>query len=373
MTLDLAHRVPLVLLLAWAGCGGDEDVSQGNIPASDGSFDSSQLEDTAPNQDGDAPKPAVLDDASAQEIRTGDRGPPANEAGDATQDGSSCQKFAGDPLMTFNLTSGAFPGSGHPDVAVHVPAGFDPCRRPGVIIAFHGYDNCAVNLLGATDTACSSDGAVRAAMHLSDQIDAAGVNAMLIAPQLQFDLPSGDPGQLVNAGRLRDMLHELLVDHMSPLLHKPLDVPDIERTVVASFGGGYFAASAAIQIGGLAQLTEVDLYDSLFGNVSVFESWIHTNLSRFDPANTNSARFVDLYTTAGGTLVSSQAMASPVSAMLGDAGLTSSLLDSRTGTAPTAADLLHPLIFARVDGSADDLARTYFSALTRGAGFASLQ
>jgi hypothetical protein len=366
MILCFSHRLRWSLALAaLAGCGGDEAVGQESIAPVDGSSESAATGpvDAAPNQDVDS---AARDD--------GDVFVSEDAAVDALEEGpGSCKKFNGDALLTFNLTSGAFPGSGHPDVAVHVPAGFDPCNRPGVIVVFHGFDNCVTNFLGASDGSCSSDGAVRPAMHLADQIDAAGVNAMLVAPQLRFDAPSSDPGQLTNAGRLRDLLHELLVDHLDPLLGKPLDVPDIDRVVVSAFGGGYVAAATAVQNGGLAQLTEVDLYDALFGNVAVFESWIQANLARFDAAKTSSTRFADFYTTAGGTLSNSQATESAVSAMLGDAGSSSFLFDSRSGAAPTATDLLHPLIFARVDGSSDDLARTYFSSLVRASGFAVLK
>ena len=44
--------------------------------------------------------------------------------------------------LLYELRSGAFPGSGRPDVAVHVPPGFDATRRPGVVVYFRGWNGC---------------------------------------------------------------------------------------------------------------------------------------------------------------------------------------------------------------------------------------
>ena len=46
-----------------------------------------------------------------------------------------------------SCAAGAFPGSGHPDVAVHVPPGFDATRRPGVVVYFHGWQGCVAAAL----------------------------------------------------------------------------------------------------------------------------------------------------------------------------------------------------------------------------------
>ena len=55
----------------------------------------------------------------------------------------------------FNLRSAPFPGSGHPDVAVHVPPGFRLDNRPGLLVFFHGHNNCVANVCTACTPTCA--------------------------------------------------------------------------------------------------------------------------------------------------------------------------------------------------------------------------
>ena len=355
--------LPIGILLV--ACGASEDVRQGGTASSDAASDSrDEVAEITPIDEGARD---VLAEVPGME------GAPNDVAGgDAPGEAMSCGKFSGPGLLTFNLTNAPFPNSGYPDVAVHIPAGFDPCHRPGVIVFFHGFDNCVVNVVGTSPTACTSDGGLRASLHLNEQLDAAHVNAILVAVELQVDVASGNPGQLTNPGRFHDLLHELFADHLNPLLGQPLDLPDIDRVVVAAFNGGYQAAAAVIEMGGVSQLSEVDLYDSLFGNVTSFETWIQSNVSRFDATAINRTRFVDLYTAGGGTLTNSQSMVARLSGFLGDAGLSSSTLDARAGVALSPSDLSHPIIFGLVPAPSDDLVKSYFGLLAQSSGFAAL-
>ena len=120
--------------------------------------------------------------------------------------------------LLYELRAGAFPGSGRPDVAVHVPPGFDATRRPGVVVYFRGWNGCVQVALGDDDLPCSEDGEVRAASHLAAQLDAARVNALLVAVELRADQPTGEPGQMATLGGLRALLHELFAEHLSAAL-----------------------------------------------------------------------------------------------------------------------------------------------------------
>src|SRR5579872_4536750 len=80
------------------------------------------------------------------------------------------------PVLLYELRAGAFPGSGRPDVAVHVPPGFDATRRPGVVVYFHGWNGCIEASLGDEDLPCSEGGDVRRAGHLAARLDEAHVN-----------------------------------------------------------------------------------------------------------------------------------------------------------------------------------------------------
>src|SRR6185369_5608487 len=92
-------------------------------------------------------------DASAADV---------GSAGDVRGDTASCPSLGGgDSILTFTLATGAFPGSGHPDVAVHVPPAFDACAPAALIVFFHGYQSCAANALRSEDAPCTTGGPVR--------------------------------------------------------------------------------------------------------------------------------------------------------------------------------------------------------------------
>lgn len=142
---------------------------------------------------------------------------PSTDAGPASTDASSdaetsdaaspdaaasCPVFGVSSPLSFSLAHGAFPGSDHPDVVVHVPDGYDACRPQGAIVFFHGFNNCVVNVVGTVSTACTPGGPARTPLHLVEQLDAVHVNALLIAVELRYDLATGDPGALALDGGL---------------------------------------------------------------------------------------------------------------------------------------------------------------------------
>jgi hypothetical protein len=292
----------------------------------------------------------------------------AAEAGEAgnTTDAAACPVMLG-ATLPFQSTFAPFPGTKHPDVLVHIPPGFDACARPGLVVVFHGFDNCVTNVVGATDSPCTPDGGARAAANLAGQHDKARVNALLFAVQLQFDAPTGDPGQLAVAGDFQSLVKDVL-HALGPSLGRPIAVADLDRVVVASLSGGYEAAGRAVAVGGLG-LQEVDLYDSLFGETPTFAGWIAANAHHFDASQEGGTRFVDLYTLAGGTLMASQGLAATTAATLADAGMATAMNDQRDGG---PVDLSAPVVFALVSGSHDDVPRSYFGAVLAAAKFAPL-
>ena len=263
--------------------------------------------------------------------------------------------------LLYELRAGAFPGSGRPDVAVHVPPGFDATRRPGVVVYFHGWNGCVQVALGDDDVPCSEGGDVRAASHLAAQLDAARVNAVLVAVELRADLPTGEPGQLATLGGLRALLHELFAEHLAAALGEgcALEVDALDRVVVVAHSGGYQAAAAVLAMGDVPSITEVVLLDALYGADEVFARWLGD--AGFDAPR----RFVDLYTCCGGTLEHSRTLA----ALAHDAGRP--ILDDDSATAePTAATLERPLVFERVLRAHGELPEAYFRPVIEAAGFA---
>lgn len=298
---------------------------------------------------GDAGDAAVAPVDGASEAADGDAGQTGDAGDAATTDASdasaSCPAPALDPVRPFQLAHAAYPGTGHPDVAVHVPPGFDPCRRPSLVMFFHGFENCVVNAVGATDSVCTPGSPARVALHLAEQFDAAGVNAILVAPELSYDADTGNPGNLDNPGEVRAMLSELLVDDLSPLLGVSIDVPDLDRIVVASHSGGYWAVASTLDVGGI-DVDEIELYDSLYGHYSTYSDWTTSDVSLFDPSVLPGRRFSMIWTTGGGTYGLSEQLESDVASALSSAGLDSLLFfQEDTAPTPTDAELAHPFVF----------------------------
>jgi len=265
--------------------------------------------------------------------------------------------------LFYELRAGAFPGSGRPDVGVHVPPGFDATRRPGVVVYFHGWSGCVQAALGDEDVPCSDGGEVRTASHLAAQLDAAQVNAVLVAVELRPDLPTGEPGQLATLGGLRALLRELFDEHLAPSLGDPcgLEVDALDRVVVVAHSGGYQAAASVLAMGDVSSVTEVVLLDALYGADEVFARWVDG--ARFDA----SRRFVDLYTCCGGTLELSRALA----AVAHDAG--PPVLDDDGDSELYRGALDRPLVFKRVPRPHDELPGAYLRPILEAAGFASLK
>jgi hypothetical protein len=270
--------------------------------------------------------------------------------------------------LTFELRSGAFPGSGHPDVAVHVPPGFDGTRRPGVILYFHGWNGCVGAALADQDTPCTDEGDPRTASGLAAQIDEARVNALLVAVELRVDLPTGEPGQLAMPGDLRELLRELFTEHLDEQLGCALDVDALDRVVLVAHSGGYQAAASALRYGDLPGITEVDLLDAFYGAEDVFADWVTHAL---DDGLDRGLRFVDLYTAGGGTLERSRALANL--AQRSARGFEGVLTDDDGDREPSERQLARPIVFKRVPQQHSELPRAYVGSLVRAAGFAPLR
>jgi hypothetical protein len=286
---------------------------------------------------------------------------------DAAPAGAEVPIHATEPLprvLLFNLRSAPFPGTGHPDVAVHVPIGFEPRNHPGLVVFFHGFDNCVANVVGSVDTECTADAGTRSAMHLVDQLDAAHVNAILVAVQLRYDQSTGDPGQLAQSGDFAALVHELMTEHLAPLLGAPVDVGDFDPVVVGTHSGGYEAAASVLSGGGVV-VREVDLYDSLYGETTVFDDWVKGNVTRLDPARPDAVRWMDVYTATGGTDTNSQDMATAAAGWLDAADAGTDLIDDRTTDTLGPADYAHPVVFKLSALAHNDVPRYYFEQFAR--------
>lgn len=188
--------------------------------------------------------------------------------------------------------SSAFPESGRPDLALHVPPGFDASRRPGLVVYFHGWNGCVAVAVGDDDAPCTEDGARRAPSRLASQLDAAHVNAMLLALETRADMPTGEVGDLARPGVVRQLLSSVLRDRLGNVIGASLDVDSFARIVVMAHSGGYQGVATTLRFGELPRVDEVVLLDAFYGADDVL----------FGALRDPHVRFVDLYTYSGGTL-----------------------------------------------------------------------
>jgi len=262
----------------------------------------------------------------------------------------------GEYLLT--LDAGAFPPtSAHPSALVYVPEGFSLARPLDVIVYIHGFDNCVVNIVRDAGESCDPEAGtpVRNAYNLEAQLDASGKNAILLAPEIDFDQSTGAPGTLGDDGGFRALLAETLQD-MQPVLGN-VTVDDVGIVILASHSGGYQAAAGIAQRGGVP-VQELWLFDSLYGDFTDFDDWVNTELASF---STLQRRFADVYTCCGGTLDNSQAMADRAATWVGaDSGV---LVDDRTTDTWPPDTYLHGLLFKSSALAHDAVPRYYFQQL----------
>jgi hypothetical protein len=155
-------------------------------------------------------------------------------------------------------------------VLLHIPKGFD-IRRPALMLVFfHGH--------GAT-----LERDVLARQKVPAQITASNANVVLVAPQLAFDARDSSAGKFWQPGAFGRFVGE--AGQQLARLHgdrKSLRTFASMPIIIVAYSGGYVAAAAAIQQGGLKKRVRgVVLLDSLYGDLDKFANWIEADPSAF--------------------------------------------------------------------------------------------
>jgi hypothetical protein len=258
------------------------------------------------------------------------------------------------PSATYllSLDAGAFPPGPHPSALVYIPTGYDPTPPLSIVVYLHGFSNCVENVVRDAGASCDRDAGTppRPAYALAAQLEAAHKNALLVCPEVAFDQRTGDPGRLGTPGGFRALLAETLADLSHPLGGAGVD--DVGAVVVASHSGGYQAAGAIVARGGVP-VAELYLLDSLYGDTADFDA--------FARQRGDGGRFADLYTTGGGTLANSQAMADRARAQAWVAP--AELSDERTGAPLPDGGLGHALVFRLTAVAHDAVPAQFFGPL----------
>jgi len=155
-------------------------------------------------------------------------------------------------------------------VLMHVPENFD-VRKPGVIVVFfHGN--------GAT-----LERDVRDRQLVPQQISDAGVNAVLLAPQLAVDAADSSAGKFWQRGGLKRFVTESS-EHLARLYGDPGTAKAFANMpiVIVGYSGGFVPAAWSLEVGGLGnRVRGVFLLDAVYGELDKFVSWIVDNRSGF--------------------------------------------------------------------------------------------
>lgn len=155
-------------------------------------------------------------------------------------------------------------------VLLHIPAGFDPNRRAVMVVFFHGH--------GAT-----LERDVRDRQRLPDQISAAGLNAVLVAPQFAFDAADSSSGKFWEPDGFRRFLDEtakklagLYGDQRSAAAFANMPI------VIVAYSGGFGPTLSVLARGGAQpRIRGLVLLDALYAGIDQFAEWIADNRSAF--------------------------------------------------------------------------------------------
>ena len=153
---------------------------------------------------------------------------------------------------------------------LHIPKGFD-LRRPALMVVFlHGH--------GATLQRDVID-----RQRVPEQVSEAGVNAVLVAPQLAADAADSSAGKLWEPGGFNRFLEEASSE-LSKIHGDPRSKPVFDKMpiVIVAYSGGYATAASCIRHGGSGERVRgIVLLDALYGDIDTFASWISSRQRAF--------------------------------------------------------------------------------------------
>ncbi len=169
---------------------------------------------------------------------------------------------------------------------LHIPKGFD-LRRPSLMVVFlHGH--------GAT-----LERDVIERQRVPEQVSEAGVNAVLVAPQLASNAADSSAGKLWEDGGFQRFLEEVR-DELTKLHGDPRSASVFDKMpiVIVAYSGGYATAASCIRNGGAgSRVRGIVLLDALYGEMDTFANWISSRDKAFflsAYANSTRARNTEL-------------------------------------------------------------------------------
>jgi len=282
---------------------------------------------------------------------------------------TNCQIGQG-PFLYYNMKTQAFPDSAEPGALVYVPSsynvssGLEPLN---FAVYVHGFHNCISNcvLPAGQGINCSVGQPVRMSYSLIKQIEAARIPALLLLPEVEYDLASSNPGQFGQQDGWYNFISELLVllvaDKIIP--ESMSSVSSIHRMAVFSHSGAYDVTASIASIGGISQVREIVLLDSLYADFDQFNSWIADNANSQSFGTSSAMQYIwgNVYTDHGGTYDNSLEQANvTLSTLLADNESSLLLFDNTYDTLPASDYTTYPIIFKRSELAHDSVPVYYF-------------
>jgi hypothetical protein len=160
-------------------------------------------------------------------------------------------------------------------VAIFIPKGFKSTEKIDFVIYFHGWNN---NI----DSACAQ-------FNLIEQFCESNKNAIFVFPEGPKNSPDSFGGKLEE----NDGLKNLIDDAINFLIkQQKIEFTKVGNIILAGHSGAYRVISFCLMRGGLTQnISDVILFDALYGQTEKFVHWIE----KF------KGRFINIYTDNGGT------------------------------------------------------------------------
>ena len=160
-------------------------------------------------------------------------------------------------------------------VAVFIPKAFKPTEKINFVIYFHGWNN---NI----DSACAQ-------FNLIEQFSESNKNAIFVFPEGPKNSPDSYGGRLEEKDGLKNLIDDVLDFLMKQRKIESIKVGNI---ILAGHSGAYRVISFCLMRGGLTPyISDVILFDALYGQTEKFVHWIENY----------SGRFINIYTDNGGT------------------------------------------------------------------------
>lgn len=173
-------------------------------------------------------------------------------------------------LLEGKLPSAPHAPSDAPDVMVHVPSHFDAQTPIHVLVFLHGFSSCARALLASSDTACMQGGRAQRAYGLAALHERAGINSLLIVPQLAFLQRDANAPRFQRAGGFDQLLREL----RAGLLADTLGARPIASVTLLAHSAGYRVMAAIVSDAQRQQpIDHLVLFDALYAHWSQLARW----------------------------------------------------------------------------------------------------